>query len=151
MSRRIRLGDIRDRLSAQIPLGTQGLVRIGTSMEHDYHSAVGNPDLWPSIWVGAQRLVPLDDGKRYTGGLRQSVQAQVGIRIFSPRYIDGVVDTEEPFCLLADAVIDSLFGWKPAGAAQSMVWIEAEDGFLDSAAASLLLLFGVRIDYEALS
>lgn len=144
MNGRLDLSAIATRLRTQIP-GALGVARVGTCYDRDYLTAFGS--VWPAVWVAAQRLNRIDDGRAYTGTFRQHCRVDVAVRLVVQRYADGSLDAETRLNALHDAVIDALKDWTPAGADEPLVIESAGDGEANQSLMVADLILSTTVTY----
>lgn len=106
---RLLLGEVKTYLS-----GIAGLagVYIGTSLESNY--LVELPKKNDAVWLMSQTLTRLGNTSGYSSIQRQRMNAELYVRIVSPRNADGVVDAETALDAKVQAVLDALYAWRPA-------------------------------------
>lgn len=141
MNARLSLGDIAQRLRGQIPG-----VHMGTGYDRDYLTSFART--WPAVWVAAQRLQRMDDGRGWSGQFRQHCKVDVAVRIVVQRYPDGSVDGEARLNALHDAVADALKDWTPPGADTPLVWESAQDGDATESLMTADLIFSTSVTYS---
>lgn len=131
-----------------LPGDRYGIAKIASSLDHDFLSGVGEATNWPAVWVGAQRSTPIDDGKGYSGRVRQHVRVEIAIRVIVQRYIAGEGSEEDQLNRIADAVADALIGWTPGNGTRPLVWVQSIDGPPEQSVMTADLLFATEITYQ---
>lgn len=147
MNRRISLESIAVRLRQQLA-PSLGINRIGSALDFDFLEAVGSSDNWPAVWVGAQRATPIDDGRGYSGRVRQQVRVEIAVRCIVQRYIAAEAAQEAQLNRIADAVCDALMGWTPANAVRPLAWLSSQDGPPEQSVMTTDLLFSTDVTYQ---
>ena len=120
-------------------------MRVGTCYDRDYMTAFGK--VYPSVWVAAQRMTVLDDGRAYSGQFRQHAKAEVAVRLVVQRYADGSLDAEARLNALHDAVVDALKDFTPPDADQPFVLVSAADGDASEAVMTADIIFSTTVTY----
>lgn len=144
MNARLSLKAIADRLRAHLDAGL-GVARVGTCYDRDYLTSF--PKAWPAVWVAAQRMTRMDDGRGFSGQFRQHCKVEVAVRLVVQRYADGSTDAETRLNALHDAVADVLKDWTPPGADEPLVWESAADGDANESVMSADLIFSTTVTY----
>lgn len=144
MNARLSIAAIADRIRERLPAAL-GVLRVGTGYDNDYLSAF--PDTWPAVWVAAQRMSRLDDGRGFSGLYRQHCKVEVAVRLVVQRYVEGSTDAEDRLNALHDALADALKDWTPPGADQELVWEYAQDGEATSKLMTADLVFSTSVTY----
>jgi hypothetical protein len=86
---------------------------------------------WPAIWLGAQRLLPRDDGRGFSSMQRQNSEVQIVFRIMVQRFPKGASpDTVEArLDYLYNFLDGALFGKKYGSRMREpLVWKSSVDG-----------------------
>lgn len=155
VGRRIPLQDIADRLRAVVTaLGLDigpDPVTVGTCLDPDF--AKGFPTQYPKIWVGGQRLRPIDNG---TGGLtehtRQNMRSEILIQTVVQRLPPAsvsTVDVETRMTVLENVVNQAMFGWKHPIARYPFGWALEIDGPAYEPIATLNMTFMTQLVYQS--
>lgn len=144
MNARLSIAAIATHLRAALS-PTLGVVRVGTGYDRDYLTSFAKA--WPAVWVAAQRMTRLDDGRGFSGLFRQHCKVEVAVRLVVQRYVDGSTDAEERLNALHDAVADTLKDWTPPGADQPLVWESAQDGDATESLMTADLIFSTTMTY----
>ncbi len=120
-------------------------IRIGTGYDRDYLTAFAKT--WPAVWIAAQRMTRIDDGRGFSGCFRQHCKVDIAVRLVVQRYADGSVDAEQRLNALHDAVADALKDWTPPGADEPLVWESAQDGDSTESLMTADLIFSTTVTY----
>lgn len=125
---RISLASIKARLAATAAVTAIADIKIGSSFDADYMTEFGKT--FPQVWAVAQRQIPMDDGRGFSGQARQTLKVEILVRIVVRREApDGnPYDPEAKLDELQNAVVGALFGWTPPGAREHLTWASSEDG-----------------------
>lgn len=142
MNARLSIAAIATHLRAQTALAG---VRIGTGYDRDYLTAF--PKIWPAVWIAAQRLSRIDDGRAFSGQFRQHCKVDIAVRLVVQRYADGSIDAESRLNALHDAVSDALKDWTPSGADEPLVWESSQDGDATESVMTADLIFSTTLTY----
>jgi hypothetical protein len=142
MNARLSLSAIADYLRAQLPG-----VHVGTGYDNDFITDFGKR--YPAVWVGAQRLQRLDDGRGLTGQYRQHCRVEVVFRLVVQRYAAGVTSPEGDLNTLHDNVAAALTTYRPAGADDAFVWESCQDGELSESVMTADLVMSVTTTYAS--
>lgn len=145
MNARLSLDALRQHLDTALN-ATPGTVTVGTTYQRSYLKDAGS--VFPAVWVGAQRLQPLDDGRGYSGTYRQHVRVDVVVRIVAPRYAAGQMDGEAALNALHDAVSAAMLAYTPAGADEPFVWSGSQDGAPSESVVTTDLIFSATVTYS---
>ncbi len=148
MNARITLTAIRDRLDAQLNVGTvvADPVYCGTARDRDYVEKYRTT--FPAVWVLAQRMTPLDDGRAFAGRFRQRMRVEFAVRVVAQRYADGVIQTELELNDLHDRVSAALAGWAMTGADEPLAFSLSQDGEPTESMATMDLVFTTSTTYQ---
>lgn len=141
MNGRLSLASVATRLTNKLTG-----VHVGTGYDRDYLTSFART--WPAVWVAAQRLQRMDDGRGWSGQFRQHCKVDVAVRLVVQRYADGSVDGEARLNTLHDAVADALKDWTPAGADTPLVWESAQDGDATESLMTADLIFSTSVTYS---
>lgn len=147
MNRRITLASVAARIEARLDQ-LLGVVKIGTARDHDYLSTVLLPAQWPAVWVGAQRSVPINDGRGYSGRVAQEVRVELVVRVIVAKVVTGETSNEQRLNDIADGVADVLIGWTPGNGVQPLTWVSSTDGPADQAMLTVDLVFASQVSYQ---
>lgn len=147
MNRRISLQEIATRLREQIDPAT-GVNQILCALDANYLASVQDVSTWPLVIVGAQRSAPIDDGRGYSGRVRQEVRIEFVVRVVVPRYVEGEAEEEDKLNRICDAVADALMGWRPTGTSMPITWVQSIDGPPEQSAMTVDLLFATQVSYQ---
>lgn len=142
MNARLNLSAIADHLRTQLPG-----VHVGTGYDNNFITDFGKR--YPAVWVGAQRLQRLDDGRGLTGQYRQSCRVEVVFRLVVQRYAAGVTSPEADLNTLHDSVAAALTAYKPTGADDAFVWESCQDGELSESVMTADLVMSVTTTYAS--
>lgn len=142
MNARLSLSAIADHLRAQL-----SGVHVGTGYDNDFITDFGKR--YPAVWVGAQRLQRLDDGRGLTGQYRQHCRVEVVFRLVVQRYAAGVTSPEADLNTLHDSVAAALTAYRPAGADDAFVWDSCQDGELSESVMTADLVMSVTTTYAS--
>ena len=146
-NQRISLESIAVRLRQQLA-PSLGINRIGSSLDFDFLDAVGTAENWPGVWVGAQRSTPIDDGRRFSGRMRQYVRVEIAVLVIVQRYVAAEASQESLLNRICDAVADALIGHQPTNAAEPLVWVQSQDGQPEQSVMTADLIFATTVSYE---
>lgn len=144
MNQRLSLSGIATHLRTQAALAG---VHVGTGYDANYLTAFGTT--YPAVWVGAQRLTRLDDGRGYTGQYRQHCRVEVVFRLVVQRYAAGEISPEGALNTLHDNVVAALTAYRPAGADDAFVWESCQDGDLSESVMTADLVMSVTTTYAS--
>lgn len=147
MNQRISLQEIATRLREQIDPST-GVNQIICALDANYLASVQDVTTWPLVIVGAQRSTPIDDGRGYSGRVRQEVRVEFVARVIVPRYVEGEAEEEDKLNRICDAVADALMGWRPTGTSMPTTWVQSIDGAPEQSAMTADLLFQTQVSYQ---
>lgn len=142
MNGRLSIGAIATRLRAQPALAG---VHVGTGYDRDYVATFAKT--WPAVWVAAQRLARMDDGRSFSGQFRQHCRVDVAVRLVVQRYAAGSIDAEARLNALHDAVAGALKDWTPTGADEPLVWESAQDGDANESVMTADMIFSTTVTY----
>lgn len=144
MNQRLSLSAIADHLRSRPALaGTH----VGTGYDADYLTSFGTT--YPAVWVGAQRLSRLDDGRGYTGEYRQHCRVEVVFRLVVQRYAAGETNPEAALNSLHNSVVAALTAFRPSGADDAFVWESCQDGDLSESVMTADLVMSVTTTYAS--
>lgn len=143
MNARLSMHEVAARIAVQLDDPT---VNVGTAYERQFWKRAGSE--FPGVWVGGQTLTPMDDGRGYTGLMRQHVRVEFGVRIVVQRAALGVNDSEAEFNALIDAVGNALLGWRPTGADDPLTWTRTNDEAPQETVLSAVLGFATSATYQ---
>lgn len=122
-------------------------IRVGTCYDHDYLTAFGTA--YPAIWVDAQRLTRMDDGRGLTGQYRQHCRVEVLFRLVAQRYAAGKTKPDTDLDALHNAAAVALAQHRPAGADDSFVWESCTDGARSESIMTADLVMSVTTTYAS--
>lgn len=140
MNARLDMNEIKDKLAADIPTAT-----AATSYHRDYLTKFAQ--LYPYVWVCAQRATRMDNGRKYSGQQRQTLKIDIAVRVIVKRYADGVLDNTTAFDSLCNQVVASLFGWQPTGANYPLVLEQMQDGAPEESLLNCDIIFSTEVTY----
>ena len=123
MNQRIPLSAIAAHLVPLVPLAE----RIGTVYDRDYITAMQAQPV-ASVWIGAQRHTPLDDGGGGSGCYHQRMKCEIALRLIVPRYVEGQIDAESRINALHDQVLAAMRKYQPTEAWKQFVLGTSQDG-----------------------
>lgn len=142
---RIPLTDIEARLQTQLSHPT---IYCGTSYDKDFMQKFNNT--FPAAWVIGQRMRPKDDGRGYSGMIRQHNNVEIIVRIVIQK-LPALDDNDARLTALHNAVSDALIGWLPPQASRPLVWSLAQDGPPHEGVITADLIFQCEMVYRKLS
>lgn len=142
MNSRLSLESIAQYLAAQPELAG---VDVNTGYDPNYLTEFGNT--FPAVWVCAQRMTRLDDGRGYSGQYRQRFRVEVLFRLIVQRYAAGSVRPEAGLNALHDDLTGILTRYRPAGAEDGFVIESSQDGDLSSSIMTCDLVMSVTTTY----
>lgn len=145
MNARLSLRQLRNVFDAALN-ATPGSVHCGTSYDRDFLELL--PKTWPAVWVLAQRLTPLDDGRGFTQRKRQKVRVELAVRVVVQRYPDGVINGELALNELHDLVSAAGFGAVLTGADEGLSWAQSLDGPPAESVMTSDLVFETETTYQ---
>lgn len=135
---RLDLAAIAARVQSQTGIAT------GTGLDRDFLSTFGKT--LPKVWILAQRLRPINDGRVATGVFRQRIRVEILIKATVARYAPGVVsadlDSEH------DAVVAALINWTPDGASEPLAMSATSDAEPNESFLATDILFETEVIYE---
>lgn len=141
MNERINLEDIATRLSAQLDPS----IHVGTAYDANFIQLF--PITFPAAWVIGQRARPLDNGRGYSGRMRQNIRVELVVRIVVKK-VPATDNVDSRLSSLQNAVGDALIGWKPTNVDMTFVWDLAQDGPPHEGSVSADLIFAAQTSYQ---
>lgn len=127
MSHRLSFLEFKNRAIAQF---ADSSIKVGTCMDRDYMTAFANS--FPAVWITAQKITPADDGRGFSGIIRQNLRTAIIIRCLvsrvAPTGFVGIWDPEASLAAIETKVREAFFGWTPVGARMPLAWEQIIDG-----------------------
>lgn len=139
---RIPLNTIETRLQSILGHPT---IYCGTAYDKDFLTKFNTT--FPAAWVIGQRMRPKDDGRGYSGLIRQHNNVEIIVRIVIQKQ-PIADDNDARLTALHNAVSDALIGWQPAQASRSLVWSLAQDGPPHEGVITADLIFQCEMVYK---
>lgn len=141
MNERIDLEEVATRLTSELGGG----IHVGTAYDADFIALFSKT--FPAAWVVGQRARPMDDGRGYSGRMRQNIRVEVVIRIIVQK-VPATDNVDSRLSSLQNAVSDALIGWKPTNADRVFAWDLAQDGPPHEGAVTADLIFVTQTTYQ---
>jgi len=140
---RLSMHEVAERIASVL---ANPAVNVGTAYERQFWKRAGSE--FPGVWVGGQTLTPMDDGRGFSGVVRQRVRVEFGVRIVMQRAQAGVNSPEAAFNTLIDSVSTALIGWVPDGADAPLTWTRTQDEAPQETVLSAVLGFATSTAYH---
>ena len=118
--------------------------RVGTCYDVDYWTAYLNT--YPAVWFCGQRHARgKDNGRGFTGRVRQHLETELVVRLVVQRVKPGQVSAAAALKALYDATCSALIGYVPDGADHPLAFASIADGPSNESivTADLILTTGI--------
>jgi hypothetical protein len=121
--------------------------RVGTGYDVDYWTAFVKA--YPAVWFCAQRhMRGKDNGRGYSGLVRQHLDTEIVVRIVVQRVKPGQVSAATSLKSLYEIVCNALVGYQPAEADFPLAFASITDGPSNESIVTADLVFTTGISFS---